>query len=140
LSQLLLPVLQTIAIRWFRVAEQTRLGRETLLNGVTTTACSSASGAPNIACAQQTWPSLWTSIQSSDVGPFIGKQLIQHLVTSIQWGICRTGGARVFINESMLQQTLDVGSQAILLEVAEFAERRLKDRPSHLNYADITSS
>lgn len=58
-------------------------GAKTLLNGVTTPACSSASGAANIACAQSDLTAALDNIfQHPNVGPFIGKQLIQHLVTS----------------------------------------------------------
>ena len=58
-------------------------GAKTLLNGATTPACSSASGAANIACAQQDLQlGLDNIFNHPNVGPFIGKQLIQHLVTS----------------------------------------------------------
>lgn len=56
---------------------------KTLLNGFTTTACSSGSGAPNVACAQADMAAALDNIFAhSNVGPFISKQLIQHLVTS----------------------------------------------------------
>jgi uncharacterized protein (DUF1800 family) len=56
---------------------------KTLLNGFTTTACSNASGAPNIACAQADLTAALDNIfNHPNVGPFISKQLIQHLVTS----------------------------------------------------------
>jgi len=58
-------------------------GAKTLLNGVTTTACSSASGQPNIDCARADLAvGLDNIFNHPNVGPFIGKQLIQHLVTS----------------------------------------------------------
>ncbi len=58
-------------------------GAKTLLNGVTTTACSSASGAPNTQCAQSDMTAALDNIfQHPNVGPFVSKQLIQHLVTS----------------------------------------------------------
>jgi uncharacterized protein (DUF1800 family) len=58
-------------------------GAKTLLNGFTTAACSSASGAANIACAQADMTAALDNIfNHPNVGPFIGKQLIQHLVTS----------------------------------------------------------
>lgn len=58
-------------------------GAKTLLNGVTTTACSSASGAANIQCAQSDLTAALDNIfNHANVGPFISKQLIQHLVTS----------------------------------------------------------
>ena len=54
-----------------------------LLNGFTTPACSSASGAANIACAQADLTFALDNIfNHSNVGPFLSKQLIQHLVTS----------------------------------------------------------
>ncbi|HSS19553.1 MAG TPA: DUF1800 domain-containing protein [Pyrinomonadaceae bacterium] len=54
-----------------------------LFNGVTTPACSSSSGAPNIACAQADLTiALDNLFNHANVGPFISKQLIQHLVTS----------------------------------------------------------
>ncbi len=56
---------------------------KTLLNGFTTTACASTSGAVNIACAQADMTAAINNIfNHSNVGPFISKQLIQHLVTS----------------------------------------------------------
>jgi len=57
-------------------------GAKTLLNGVTTTAC----GPPpitNQACAQSDLTAALDNIFAHpNVGPFIGKQFIQHLVTS----------------------------------------------------------
>jgi uncharacterized protein (DUF1800 family) len=56
---------------------------KTLLNGTVLPACSSASGAPNVACAQADLAVALDNIfNHPNVGPFIGKQLIQHLVTS----------------------------------------------------------
>ena len=56
---------------------------KTLLNGFTTTACSSSSGAANIACAQSDLTAALDNISNhQNVGPFLSKQLIQHLVTS----------------------------------------------------------
>jgi len=75
-------------------------GAKTLLNGVTTTACSSASGAPNIACAQADLAvALDNLFNHPNVGPFIGKQLIQHLVTSNPSGGYVERVARVFNND-----------------------------------------
>jgi uncharacterized protein (DUF1800 family) len=75
-------------------------GAKTLLNGLTTTACSSASGAPNIACAQSDMTAALNNIfNHSNVGPFIGKQLIQHLVTSNPSGSYVERVARVFNND-----------------------------------------
>ena len=56
---------------------------KTLLNGLVTPACSSSSGAANIACAQADLTLALDNIfNHPNVGPFISKQLIQHLVTS----------------------------------------------------------
>lgn len=56
---------------------------KTLLNGQVTPACSSASGAANVACAQADLTLALDNIfNHANVGPFIGKQLIQHLATS----------------------------------------------------------
>jgi hypothetical protein len=56
---------------------------KTLFNGVTTPACSSASGAANIACAQADLTIGLDNIYNhANVAPFISKQLIQHLVMS----------------------------------------------------------
>jgi uncharacterized protein (DUF1800 family) len=58
-------------------------GAKSLFNGVTTPACSSSSGAANIACAQADLTiGMDNLFNHPNVGPFIGKQLIQHLVTS----------------------------------------------------------
>ena len=56
---------------------------KTLLNGFTTPACASTSGAVNVACAQADLTFALDNIfNHANVGPFISKQLIQHLVTS----------------------------------------------------------
>jgi hypothetical protein len=56
---------------------------KTLFNGQTTPACSSASGSANIACAQADLTiGLDNIFNHANIGPFISKQLIQHLVTS----------------------------------------------------------
>ena len=58
-------------------------GSKALLYGPPTPACPSTSGAANIACAQQDLQlGLDNLFNHPNVGPFIGKQLIQHLVTS----------------------------------------------------------
>jgi len=73
---------------------------KTLLNGFTTPACSSGSGAPNIACAQADLTLALNNIfNHSNVGPFISKQLIQHLVTSNPSPAYVERVARVFNNE-----------------------------------------
>jgi uncharacterized protein DUF1800 len=75
-------------------------GAKTLLNGVTTTACSSASGAPNIACAQADLAAALDNIfLHPNVGPFVGKQMIQHLVTSNPSPSYVERVARVFNND-----------------------------------------
>src|SRR4029078_1213856 len=56
---------------------------KTLLNGVVTPQCPSTSGAPNVTCAQNDLTLALDNIfNHSNVGPFISRQLIQHLVTS----------------------------------------------------------
>ncbi len=75
-------------------------GAKTLLSGVTTTACSNASGAPNIACAQADMTAALDNIfNHPNVGPFISKQLIQHLVTSNPSGGYVQRVAAVFNND-----------------------------------------
>src|SRR4030095_15395887 len=75
-------------------------GSKTLFNGVTTTACSSASGAPNVACAQADLTVALDNIfNHSNVGPFISKQLIQHLVISNPSGAYIQRVATVFNND-----------------------------------------
>ena len=65
-----------------------------------TTACSSASGAPNVACAQADLTvALDNLFNHPNVGPFIGKQLIQHLVTSNPSPAYVARVARVFNND-----------------------------------------
>jgi hypothetical protein len=75
-------------------------GAKTLLNGATTAACSSGSGAPNIACAQSDLTAGLNNIfNHPNVGPFIGKQMIQHLVTSNPSPAYVERVARVFNND-----------------------------------------
>ncbi|PYS69108.1 MAG: hypothetical protein DMF69_18010 [Acidobacteria bacterium] len=75
-------------------------GAKTLLNGFTTTACSSASGAANIACAQSDLTAALNNISNHpNVGPFLSKQLIQHLVTSNPSPAYVERVARVFNND-----------------------------------------
>jgi uncharacterized protein (DUF1800 family) len=58
-------------------------GAKTLFNGAVVPACASTSGAQNAACAQADLNAALDNIfNHQNVGPFIGKQLIQHLVTS----------------------------------------------------------
>lgn len=73
---------------------------KSLLNGVNIPACSSASGAPNIACAQADLTIALDNIfNHPNVGPFVGKQLIQHLVTSNPSPAYVERVARVFNND-----------------------------------------
>jgi uncharacterized protein (DUF1800 family) len=75
-------------------------GAKTLLNGLNVPACSSGSGAPNIACAQADLTIALDNIfNHSNVGPFISKQLIQHLVTSNPSGAYVQRVAAVFSND-----------------------------------------
>ena len=75
-------------------------GAKTLLNGFTLPACSSPTSAANIACAQSDMTAIMTHISGHpNVGPFIGKQLIQHLVTSNPSPAYVERVARVFNND-----------------------------------------
>jgi len=72
---------------------------KTLLNGFSIPACSSASGTANIACANADMTAALDNIfNHPNVGPFIGKQLIQHLVTSNPSPAYVARVARVFNN------------------------------------------
>jgi uncharacterized protein (DUF1800 family) len=56
---------------------------KTLFNGTIVPACSSPNGAANAACAQSDLTAGLDNIfNHSNVGPFVSRQLIQHLVTS----------------------------------------------------------
>ena len=75
-------------------------GAKTLLNGFTLPACSSPNGTANIACAQSDMTAIMTHISGHpNVGPFIGRQLIQHLVTSNPSPAYVERVARVFNND-----------------------------------------
>lgn len=75
-------------------------GAKTLLSGFTTTACASTSGATNVACAQADLAAALDNISNHpNVGPFISKQLIQHLVTSNPSPAYVERVARVFNND-----------------------------------------
>jgi uncharacterized protein (DUF1800 family) len=99
---------------------------KTLLNGLTTPACSSAGGAANIACAQADLTLALDNIfNHPNVGPFIGKQLIQHLVTSNPSPAYVERVAKVFNNDcsglypqgcSNVRGNLKLVVQAILLD------------------------
>ena len=75
-------------------------GAKTLLNGFTIAACSSPNGAANIACAQSDMTAVMTHLANHpNVGPFLSKQLIQHLVTSNPSPAYVERVARVFNND-----------------------------------------
>lgn len=75
-------------------------GAKTLLNGFTIPACSSPNGTANIACAQSDMAAVMTHLSDHpNAGPFIGKQLIQHLVTSNPSPAYVERVARVFNND-----------------------------------------
>lgn len=101
-------------------------GAKTLLNGFTIPACSSPNGAANIACAQSDMTAVMTHLANHpNVGPFIGKQLIQHLVTSNPSPAYVERVARVFNNDcdglypqgcTNVRGNLKLVVQAILLD------------------------
>jgi uncharacterized protein (DUF1800 family) len=101
-------------------------GAKTLLNGFSIPACSSGTGAPNIACAQADLTAALNNIfNHPNAGPFIGKQLIQHLVTSNPSPAYVARVARVFNNDcsglyshdcSNVRGNLKLVVQAILLD------------------------
>ena len=75
-------------------------GTKTLLNGFIIPACSSPNGTANIACAQSDMAAVMTHLSDHpNVGPFISKQLIQHLVTSNPSPAYVERVARVFNND-----------------------------------------
>jgi uncharacterized protein (DUF1800 family) len=75
-------------------------GAKTLLNGFTIAACSSPNGTANIACAQSDMTAVMTHLANHpNVGPFLSKQLIQHLVTSNPSPAYVERVARVFNND-----------------------------------------
>lgn len=75
-------------------------GAKTLLNGFTIPACTSTTSAQNIACAQSDMNAVMDHLSNHpNVGPFIGKQLIQHLVTSNPSPAYVERVARVFNND-----------------------------------------
>ncbi|MDT7778237.1 MAG: hypothetical protein QOC99_749 [Acidobacteriota bacterium] len=58
-------------------------GAKTLFNGTVLPACPSANGAQNAVCAQSDLSAALDNVfNHQNVGPFVSKQLIQHLVTS----------------------------------------------------------
>ncbi len=75
-------------------------GAKTLLNGFSIPACTSTTSAQNIACAQSDMAAVMNHLSNHpNVGPFIGKQLIQHLVTSNPSPAYIERVARVFNND-----------------------------------------
>lgn len=75
-------------------------GAKTLLNGFTIPACSSPNGTANIACAQSDMTAVMGHLANHpNVGPFLSKQLIQHLVTSNPSPAYVERVARVFNND-----------------------------------------
>jgi uncharacterized protein (DUF1800 family) len=97
-------------------------GAKTLLNGFSIPACASG----NIACAQSDMDAVMTHLANHpNVGPFIGKQLIQHLVTSNPSPAYVERVAKVFNNDcsglypqgcSNVRGNLKLVVQAILLD------------------------
>ena len=82
-SDVIVLVSATGAIHEPRGGTNHDFNAKTLLNGQTTPACAGTSGAVNIACAQADLTLALDNIfNHSNVGPFLSKQLIQHLVTS----------------------------------------------------------
>jgi uncharacterized protein (DUF1800 family) len=112
---------------------------KTLLNGFTTPACSGSSGAPNIACAQADLTFALDNIfNHQNVGPFISKQLIQHLVTSNPTPAYVERVAKVFNNDCSglypqgcggVRGNLKMVVQAILLDPE--ARGNVKDDPNY---------
>ena len=101
-------------------------GSKTLLNGFTIAACSSPNGTANIACAQSDMTAVMQHISDHpNVGPFLSKQLIQHLVTSNPSPAYVERVARVFNNDcsglypqgcANVRGNLKLVVQAILLD------------------------
>jgi uncharacterized protein (DUF1800 family) len=75
-------------------------GAKTLLNGFTIPACTSTNSAQNVACAQSDMNAVMDHLANHpNVGPFLSKQLIQHLVTSNPSPAYVERVARVFNND-----------------------------------------
>lgn len=101
-------------------------GAKTLLNGFSIAACSSPNGTANIACAQSDMTAVMNHLANHpNVGPFISKQLIQHLVTSNPSPAYVERVAKVFNNDcsglypqgcTNLRGNLKLVVQAILLD------------------------
>src|ERR1051326_1086112 len=101
-------------------------GAKTLLNGFSIPACTSTTSAQNIACAQSDMAAVMTHLANHpNVGPFLSKQLIQHLVTSNPSPAYVERVARVFNNDcsglypqgcTNVRGNLKLVVQAILLD------------------------
>ncbi|HJS25387.1 MAG TPA: DUF1800 domain-containing protein [Pyrinomonadaceae bacterium] len=101
-------------------------GAKTLLNGFTIPACTSTNSAQNIFCAQSDMTAVMSHLANHpNVGPFISKQLIQHLVTSNPSPAYVERVAKVFNNDcnglypqgcSNVRGNLKLVVQAILLD------------------------
>ena len=101
-------------------------GAKTLLNGFTIPACTSTNSAQNIACTQSDMAAVMSHLANHpNVGPFISKQLIQHLVTSNPSPAYVERVARVFNNDcsglypqgcTNVRGNLKLVVQAILLD------------------------
>jgi len=75
-------------------------GAKTLLNGFSIPACTSTNTAQNIACAQSDMTAVMNHLANHpNVGPFLSKQLIQHLVASNPSPAYVARVARVFNND-----------------------------------------
>ena len=75
-------------------------GGKTLLNGFSIPACTSTTSAQNVACAQSDMAAVMSHIANHpNVGPFLSKQLIQHLVTSNPSPAYVARVAKVFNND-----------------------------------------
>jgi len=75
-------------------------GAKTLLNGFTIPACTSTTSAQNVACAQSDMNTVMDHLANHpNVGPFLSKQLIQHLVMSNPSPAYVERVARVFNND-----------------------------------------
>ena len=101
-------------------------GAKTLLNGFTIPACTSTNSTQNIACAQSDMTAVMSHLANHpNVGPFISKQLIQHLVTSNPSPAYVERVAKVFNNDcsglypqgcTNVRGNLKLVVQAILLD------------------------
>ncbi|HEX6718923.1 MAG TPA: DUF1800 domain-containing protein [Pyrinomonadaceae bacterium] len=113
-------------------------GAKTLLNGFSIPACTSTTSAQNITCTQSDMTAVMSHLANHpNVGPFLSKQLIQHLVTSNPSPAYVERVARVFNNDcsglypqgcSNTRGNLKLVVQAILLDPE--ARGDVKDDPN----------